>query len=57
MRRRTFLQRMLPTLAVAGASRLIAAPELHDLRQIDDLKKLFNANIGQPRLVLLLSPT
>jgi hypothetical protein len=56
MQRRTFLQG-IPSLALAGASRLIAAPELHELRQIDDLKKLFNADKGQPRIVLLLSPT
>ncbi len=57
MTRRTLLQG-IPSLVVAGASRLVAAPpELHDLRQIDDLKKLFNADKGQPRIVLLLSPT
>ena len=54
MKRRTFLQ---AGLALAGATHLIAAPELHDLRQIDDLKRLFNADAGQPRIVLLLSPT
>jgi hypothetical protein len=56
MQRRTFLQR-IPSLALAGASHLIAAPELRELRQIDDLKKLFNSDKGQPRIVLLLSPT
>ncbi|HXA68212.1 MAG TPA: hypothetical protein VNV82_23820 [Bryobacteraceae bacterium] len=56
MKRRTFLQG-IPSLALAGATQLIAAPELLDLRQIDDLKKLFNADKGQPRIVLLLSPT
>jgi hypothetical protein len=56
MKRRTFLQG-IPSLALAGASQLIAAPELLDLRQIDDLKNLFNADTGQPRIVLLLSPT
>jgi hypothetical protein len=56
MKRRTFLQG-IPSLALAGASNLIAAPELHDLRQIDDLKKVFNTDKGQPRIVLLLSPT
>jgi|HubBroStandDraft_6_1064221.scaffolds.fasta_scaffold411803_2 hypothetical protein len=54
MKRRTFLQ---AGLALAGATHLIAAPELQDLGQIDDLKKLFNADKGQPRIVLLLSPT
>jgi hypothetical protein len=57
MTRRTLLQG-IPGLAVAGASRLVAAgPELHDLRRIEDFKKLFNADKGQPRIVLLLSPT
>ena len=56
MQRRTFLQG-IPSLALAGASHLMAAPELHALRQIDDFKNLFNADRGQPRIVLLLSPT
>jgi len=56
MKRRTFIQG-IPSLALPGATRLLAAPELHDLRQIDDLKKVFNADKGQPRIVLLLSPT
>lgn len=57
MTRRTLLQG-IPILALAGASHLVAAgPELHDLRRIDDFKKLFNADKGQPRIVLLLSPT
>jgi hypothetical protein len=57
MTRRTLL-RAIPGLAVAGASPLVAsAPELHNLRQIDEFKKLFNADTGQPRIVLLLSPT
>jgi hypothetical protein len=56
MHRRIFLQG-IPSLALAGASRLMAAPELHELRQIDEFKKLFNADKGQPRIVLLLSPT
>jgi hypothetical protein len=56
MQRRTFLQG-IPSLALAGASHLIAAPELRELQQIDDFKKLFNSDKGQPRIVLLLSPT
>ncbi len=56
MHRRTFLQG-IPILVLAGRSRLIAAPELRELRQIGDLKTLFNADTGQPRIVLLLSPT
>jgi hypothetical protein len=57
MTRRTLLQG-IPSLAFAGVSHLVAAAaELHDLRRIDDFKKLFNADKGQPRIVLLLSPT
>jgi len=56
MQRRTFLQG-IPSLALAGASHLMAAQELDALRQCDDFKKLFNADRGQPRIVLLLSPT
>ncbi len=56
MHRRIFLQR-IPSLALAGASRLMAAPALRELQQIDDFKKLFNADKGQLRIVLLLSPT
>jgi hypothetical protein len=57
MTRRTLLQ-LIPGLAMAGVSHLVAAaPELLDLRRIDDFKKLFNVDKGQPRIVLLLSPT
>jgi hypothetical protein len=57
MTRRTLLQG-IPALAMAGVSHLVAAaPELYDLRRIDDFKKLFNADKSQPRIVLLLSPT
>ena len=31
--------------------------ELKDLKGVDDLKALFNADKGEPRLVLLFSPT
>ena len=34
-----------------------AAPRLGDLKGIDELRSLFNSDIGQVRLVLLLSPT
>ena len=58
MTRRTFF-RGIPCFAFAGTPRLLAAaaPELREQRQIDDFKKLFNADKGQPRIVLLLSPT
>ena len=33
------------------------AKSLVDMRSMDDLRARFNAGIGSPRLVLLLSPT
>jgi hypothetical protein len=30
---------------------------LHDLRSLAELKAAFNAGIGKPRIILLLSPT
>ena len=57
MTRRRCLQG-IPGVAMVGVSHLVAAaPELHDLRRMDDFKRLFNADTGQPRVVLLLSPT
>jgi len=38
-------------------SRLVAAPSLADLQGVDELKALFNRDVGKVRLVLLLSPT
>ena len=46
----------LAILAGLGPSAL-PAQVLEDLRGLDDLRKRFNASIGSPRLVLLLSPT
>ena len=40
-----------------GVSRLVAAPSLADLKGVDELKALFNRDVGKVRLVLLLSPT
>ena len=34
-----------------------AAPKLSDLKGVDELRSLFNADVGKVRLVLLLSPT
>ena len=37
--------------------RLVAAPILANLQGVDELKALFNRDVGKVRLVLLLSPT
>ncbi len=34
-----------------------AAPKLSDLKSVDELRTLFNSDVGKVRLVLLLSPT
>jgi len=34
-----------------------AAPQLADLKGVDELRTLFNKDVGKVRLVLLLSPT
>ena len=34
-----------------------AAPKLSDLKGVDELRTLFNNDVGKVRLVLLLSPT
>ncbi len=34
-----------------------AAPGLSDLKGVDELRTLFNSDVGKVRLVLLLSPT
>jgi hypothetical protein len=43
----------------AGASAPVAtaAPTLTDLKGVDELRSLFNSDVGKVRLVLLLSPT
>ena len=40
-----------------GTERLVAAPTLANLQGVDELKALFNRDVGKVRLVLLLSPT
>jgi hypothetical protein len=42
---------------IAAARPLPAASGLSQLRGIQELKEWFNAYKGQPRLILLLSPT
>jgi hypothetical protein len=42
---------------VAAVPRLTATSGLSQLRGIQELKEWFNAYKGQPRLILLLSPT
>ena len=39
------------------ASLAAAAPKLTDLKGVDELRSLFNNDVGKVRLVLLLSPT
>ena len=41
----------------AASSPAASRATLTDLRSVDDLKTLFNADIGKTRLVLLVSPT
>ena len=52
---------MLAFVVIVGLSRSTidvgAAPRLDDLRGVDELKTLFNRDVGKVRLVLLLSPT
>ena len=32
-------------------------PVLHDLAAVDEISAVFNQDLGQPRVVLMLSPT
>jgi hypothetical protein len=43
------------TQSVSSASTSSSA--LHDLKSLAELEAAFNADIGKPRIVLLLSPT
>jgi len=50
---------LVAALALGGCDALEpeAATALTDVQSIDDLKGLFNADTGSPRVILLLSPT
>ena len=50
---------VLVIAAPSGRVRLVltAASSLSDLRGVDELKTLFNRDVGKVRLVLLVSPT
>jgi hypothetical protein len=43
--------------AGCGGSTERSSGTLKDLRSVDQLKSLFNEESGQPRLILLISPT
>jgi hypothetical protein len=43
--------------AGCGGSTERSSVTLKDLRSVDQLKSLFNEESGQPRLILLISPT
>jgi hypothetical protein len=47
-----------PPSAPASTTRGVPGPrQLTDLREIGQLRSLFNTRSGQPRLILLVSPT
>jgi hypothetical protein len=47
-----------PTSAAESTSRGVPGPRrLTDLRDIGQLRSLFNTRSGEPRLILLVSPT
>lgn len=48
---------VIGSLAMPAQSAQQAEPELKDLKGVEELKALFNADKGNPRLVLLFSPT
>jgi hypothetical protein len=55
------LTALLVAAGCGGSSPHAAAPSqtkrLTDLRSVDHLRALFNAHAGEPRLILLMSPT
>jgi hypothetical protein len=53
------LATLLVVAGCGGSSRQTPPPKtgLTDLRSVDQLRTLFNAHAGEPRLILLMSPT
>jgi hypothetical protein len=55
------LTALLVAAGCGGSSRDAAAPPpkqgLTDLRSVEHLRTLFDAHSGEPRLILLMSPT
>ena len=47
----------IPGLTQGARPTAFAAADLTDLKGVDDLKTLFNRDVGKVRLVLLVSPT
>ena len=48
---------LLGTACSAPITEAVAAGELEDLGSVEDLAAEFNRDAGEPRLILLLSPT
>ena len=45
------------TLGSSTSSVALSPPQLTDLRDIDQFRALFNSASGEPRLIVLVSPT
>jgi hypothetical protein len=71
MRRRSLVWLLSALLAMllAGCSHAVsvtlpwdrpappAGMTLHDINSVDDLRQVFNRDVGHPRLIVLVSPT
>jgi hypothetical protein len=59
MRKIRYLALVTATLLLCcnGRRSTGSAAALHDLKGLAELKTTFNADLGKPRIVLLLSPT
>ena len=57
MRRMLLLMAFSLLCAPVSTTRPVQAGELHDLRDLDELRTLVDHDKSVPRLVLLLSPT